>query len=927
MGIVERQEQLASFATALAECQAGRGRLLAVTGSLASGKTTLLRVFTERAAAAGLHVIRATGARTERELPLSLVNQFCHDFPFEIFNGNRAELVREVHSTAMRHGQRSAVPGSQLATMLHKASVTLLTASERKPVVVVVDDLHHVDPLSLHSLLYLVRRIRNARILVVVSGGDLVEPTDPQLYAELMELASENHLTLPPLSRRGVGELLAEALGDQPCDALVDACARASGGNPLLIRTLITDLQNSGGFTVDREGPILPARAYTSAVRRYVERCDPLTRRVLAAAALFDRCPPAGPLTLARLAEVDIEAARRALSSLESSGLVSGGWLPDLRARQAVLDHLPTAALTNLHLRAAQLLYEEGSAPLPVARHLLAAGWAPDWASPVLSAAAEALLGTGDTELAVALLRLAHDGARDDVERAALKVALFQAEWRTDPAAAGYRLGQLADAARAGRLSVAARVATAHGLLWLGHTAEAAEVLDGLAGLEADAEQRAEIRFFTVWARFTHPGLLGDEPEEPQVPRCSADNVVNTRDALAHALETVLAKGPNSAAVVAAERALPRFTLRGSGMASHAAALTILVYADHLETATLWADRLLAQAGERRATSWQAMLTAIRADISLRSGQLADAQRYAEDALGMMSRESWATAVGVPLSTLLLAHTARGQLDQAGRLLDQPVPDAMFETVWGLHYLRARGCYYLQTGRAAAGLDDFTTCGDLMARWNFDLPALVPWRVHAAHAHLELNQPEKARALAESQLTQLGQEPSRTKAAALRVLAAAGPLAQRPTLLREAAEMLRACGDRLELAHTLADLSQAQRSSGDFHRARMTVRRAWDLAGDCQADALRRRLLPDVDDTVLESADDTDTEALNSLSDAERRVAALAAQGSTNRQIANKLFVTVSTVEQHLTKVYRKLNVTRRADLLVKLGPRISNIA
>ncbi|MEU8279770.1 helix-turn-helix transcriptional regulator, partial [Microbispora bryophytorum] len=148
-----------------------------------------------------------------------------------------------------------------------------------------------------------------------------------------------------------------------------------------------------------------------------------------------------------------------------------------------------------------------------------------------------------------------------------------------------------------------------------------------------------------------------------------------------------------------------------------------------------------------------------------------------------------------------------------------------------------------------------------------------------------------------------------------------------PTLLREAAEMLRACGDRLELAHTLADLSQAQRSSGDFHRARMTVRRAWDLAGDCQADALRRRLLPDVDDTVLESADDTDTEALNSLSDAERRVAALAAQGSTNRQIANKLFVTVSTVEQHLTKVYRKLNVTRRADLLVKLGPRISNIA
>ena len=159
------------------------------------------------------------------------------------------------------------------------------------------------------------------------------------------------------------------------------------------------------------------------------------------------------------------------------------------------------------------------------------------------------------------------------------------------------------------------------------------------------------------------------------------------------------------------------------------------------------------------------------------------------------------------------------------------------------------------------------------------------------------------------------------------MLAATVPVAQRPTLLREAAEMLRACGDRLELVYTLADLSQAQRVLGDFQRARMTVRRACDLAADCQADSLRRLLLPDVDDNEVDIADETDAEAFYSLSDSERRVAALAAQGSTNRQIANKLFVTVSTVEQHLTKVYRKLNVTRRSDLLIKLGPRISNVA
>ncbi|GAA5062128.1 DNA-binding CsgD family transcriptional regulator [Thermocatellispora tengchongensis] len=922
----ERQEQLAGFTAALTECQAGNGRLLAVTGPFASGKTSLLRAFAEHAAGS-FHVLRATGARSERELPLSLVGQLSHDLPLAIGPAGRAELVREAHSIAVRHGRGSPVPAARLARIRHNATAALLAAGERTPLLLTIDDLHHADPASLHCLLYLVRRIRSARVLVVVSGSEPAEPADPETYAELMDQASGDHLALAPLSRHGIGELLAEALGERPADLLVDACERATGGNPLLTQALITDLRDSGEPALDPEGQVLPGHAYASAVGRYAERCDPVIRRVLAATALFDERPPAGPITIARLAEVETAAARRALSGLESAGLVSDGRLPHPKARQAVLDHLPPAALTDLHLRAARLLYEEGAAPLPVARHLLAAGQAPGWAGPVLRAAAEESLTTGDTEMAVVLLRLAHDGAADEAERAALKVALLEAEWRTDPAAAGHRLRQLTAAARTGLLSVGPRVTIAHCLLWLGRTAEAAEVLDGLAALETDAEQSAEIRFLTAWARFTHPGLLGEEPEHAREPRRGAEGVINTRDALAQAMETMMADGPDDAAAVTAERALPRALLLDGGTALPAAALTILICADHLEVAALWTDRLLAQAAVADARSWRGTLLAIRADIALRSGQLADAHRYAEAALGMMSRESWASTVGLPLGTAVLAHTARGQSAEAERHLDQPVPDAMFRTVWGLYYLRARAGHYLSTGRAQAALDDFTACGDLMARWNLDLPALVPWRILAAHAHLALGRPERARELAEIQLTRMGPEPSRAKGAALRVLAAVAPLAQRPSLLREAAEMLRGCGDRLELAHTLADLSEAHRSLGDVQRTRMTIRRARDLAADCQADALRRRLLPDVGEVVAEAADETGAGGLSSLSEAERRVAALAAQGSTNRQIAKKLFVTVSTVEQHLTRVYRKLNVNRRVDLLAKLGPRFSNIA
>jgi DNA-binding CsgD family transcriptional regulator len=60
-------------------------------------------------------------------------------------------------------------------------------------------------------------------------------------------------------------------------------------------------------------------------------------------------------------------------------------------------------------------------------------------------------------------------------------------------------------------------------------------------------------------------------------------------------------------------------------------------------------------------------------------------------------------------------------------------------------------------------------------------------------------------------------------------------------------------------------------------------------------------------------------EGLPPLSEAERRVAVLAAEGHTNREIARKLYITISTVEQHLTRIYRKLNVNRRADLPIGL--------
>jgi DNA-binding NarL/FixJ family response regulator len=98
------------------------------------------------------------------------------------------------------------------------------------------------------------------------------------------------------------------------------------------------------------------------------------------------------------------------------------------------------------------------------------------------------------------------------------------------------------------------------------------------------------------------------------------------------------------------------------------------------------------------------------------------------------------------------------------------------------------------------------------------------------------------------------------------------------------------------------------------------IRTAWNLAKDTHATTLCKEILPDAPLTRERTATDTgDTRTRTRLSGSEQRVATLAAQGLTNREISAKLFLTVSTVEQHLTRVYRKLQITSRGDLPLDL--------
>jgi DNA-binding CsgD family transcriptional regulator len=189
----------------------------------------------------------------------------------------------------------------------------------------------------------------------------------------------------------------------------------------------------------------------------------------------------------------------------------------------------------------------------------------------------------------------------------------------------------------------------------------------------------------------------------------------------------------------------------------------------------------------------------------------------------------------------------------------------------------------------------------------------VPRRTDAAQTWLRLGNPDYARQLAEEQSELCEPEDARLRAVSIRVVAATTDPHRRVVMLGTAVEALQGTGDRLELAHALSDLGWAYHELGNFSQSRLALRRAGLIAKQCDSAAPGRTLPPATSAIDLTPADG------RSLSDAEARVATLASWGYSNRQIANKLFITVSTVEQHLTRTYRKLKVNRRSELATGL--------
>ena len=905
MHLVERAEELSVLRGLLAECAAGRGQLALVCGPVGSGRTELLYAFGETAVEAGALLLTATGSAAERSVPFGVLDQ----------------LLRGAGPAPQLDGLLTAgtVPGGE-ARALQACRRALVELAAERPVVLGVDDVEHADPESVRVLLQLARELRRTRTLLVLTVSAQSRRTPASFHTELLRHQHCRRLRLRPLSPEGTAEVVARVLGAERAGQVAADYQRLTGGNPLLVHALLADLRDAGA---PAGGPARPApaggpvagQAFGHAVVDCLHRGSDRALAVARAAAVLDRSVTA-PL-LAGLAGVEETELAPVLADLEAAGLLLDlHWRHPL-ARRAVVADLPAEQRADLHGRAAELLHLAGEPAVAVARHLVAADDAGfRWAVPLLREAGEQAMVADELPYAAACLSLCLRSCTDELDQVAITSALAQVEWRLNPWTAARHLAPLTDAARAGRVSGRQLPALVRSLLWHGRTGEAVEALAraGATATDTGRVTAAELGVTRQLLASWHPPLVRELAELPGGTG-AGPGADEPGTAL---LARVLTGGAHAGVVPAAEAILRGTELDDATLEQVEAVLLTLIYADEAERACGWVEPLLREAVARRTPSWQARLAAVRAEIALRQGDLPAAEQHARTALSRIPLRGWGVAVGGPLSTLVLATTAMGRVDRAAEALRQPVPEAMLTTRFQLQYGYARGQHRLRADRLHAALGDFLACGEQAAEWGLDVPALVPWRSGAATAYLRLGERTRARQLAEAQL-ELTREGSRSRGLALRVLAATRGQRNRSGLLREAVDLLQGAGDRLELAGALGDLHEAYRAAGERRGADALLRHALRLAGECQAEPLLRTLqrstggepapagpVPEPDRAVT---------GLGELSKAEQRVIALAAAGNTNREIAGKLFITVSTVEQHLTRAYRKLNVTNRAEL------------
>jgi len=928
--LLERERELEVIDRCLADATAGRGRLVIVEGPAGLGKSALLRA---AEVLAGERAVTALGARAtplEQSFAYGVVRQLFE--PVAVGGGGRGsgELMTGAAALARRafaEQPEHQVPTGDLSfSTLHGLYWLTANLAASKPLVLLVDDCHWVDAASLRFLAHLGARLDGLPVLVLVTvrGGD--RASSPELLDDVLSLAGET-IRSAPLGAGAATRVVRRRLRTAT-DGFCRACHAATGGNPLLLQTLIASFAADGGEPSDEAAAKVTELGAESVARLLGRRVGLLPAGADAFVRALAVLGDASPLRqVATLAELDFEQAAELADALRAAEMLAPSAKlmfahPIIRA--AAEETMGGEERGLAHGRAAAMLATEGAPPDRLALHLLQTHRRGDpEVVATLRTAASIAAGRGAPETAVTYLRRALEEPPPKSARAhvLLELGLAEIATRRDPRAVDHLREAVAMVeGRSERSAAALRAGRVIGSG--GDFRQAAAILESAPDpdLRIEAELAAnglQLASHTA-AALTRLGRRRDA-EPPDGPGWHLLHVM-----LAH--RSLIGGGPCSVVAELLDRALAGPEVFGEESLVAVYAAMDLVLLDRLDGAERLCTAFIEEGRRRAAPTIVSSFAFVRAFCSLRRGRLRDAE--ADGRLGLEGKLALVprSESGPPwaLAFLLEALTELGDLtgaEQALARVDTAAGQPPEMLAWAFA-LEALGRLRVAQGRLRDGLAHLREAG---ARWERLSCAAVAatavrWREDAALVLAQLGEHDEARRLAAEQV-KLAHATGLPRAvgAATRVAGAVAPRADAIPLLREAVDVLAQTPAPLELARARLELGAALRREGQRIEARDHLRQSLELAHRAGATPLAARTR----DELLAAGGRprkpifTGVEALTA---GELRVSRLAAEGRTNRQIAEGLFVTQRTVETHLRHVFQKLNITRREQLPPKLG-------
>lgn len=958
--LVGRRDALRKIDRALDAVEGGYG-LVALVGEPGAGKTRLLNELADGAIARKLPFVAGRAAEFEQEMPFGAVVDALDDRLEEHVLDLPPAALRLLGTvfpalTDLSGDPPAASPESRVARyQLHRTVRHLLEAlAEPSGLVLILDDLHWADDATIELLDHLVRHPPRARVLLAVAYRPA--QASPRLAA-LVDAAGPQgaRVAVDPLSQSEVREFLGPDVGRARCEALF----KASGGNPFYLEALA----KMAGGTAPTAGTGLD-RHWEKGIANLTE-VPPAVRAALQVE--LSALPPRA-LLMAQGAAVAADVFEPALASVAAEMEQNAALAAlDVLTGHDVVRPAPGGRFRFRH---------------PLVRHVAYASTAAGWRIAAHSRVSERLaeLGAPASVRAHHVVRSARFG---DAEAIRTLLEAARAVAQQAPATAAYWLQAAldlmpgaGDAAFPDRVELLVELAQVQAVS--GHAEEGRETARALLGLlpQDDTVRRARtVHMCAIMERqlgriHEARALVLDElrrSTDRQTPeavllriRLVADRIQRIDTRGSHAiLETIPDSAPGwGLGLTAAVAAMRPMVAYGRGEIAEAIdrartadrlfsaasdndfadcldCFAWLVFAESFlgmyDEALRHAERLVSITRTTGQTFVLGYMLSGQSRILAQLGRLEEAAAVADEAtaVGRDLRSQEVLAYGLIQQCLTASWT--GDHERALRAGDEAVANDTGSGEWWTHMAHvARAIAVINEGRLEEGATALiAACGDGTLGLDFSTLVICAEALASVRAAQEntadaANWADIAEAITHPLLTGDAGLARLTRAHALRHTDPAGSAA----LAAEAAGLLAKAGRRPEAGRAELAAGLAHAAAGDRALARDRLRAAAEVFESCGMKGLlaqvvreQRRLGVRVPTPGTPARGAKGRKDLPfGLSPREHEIALLVAEGNSNQQIAERLYLSVRTVETHLSRVFGKIGVSSRVGVATAMN-------